>query len=106
MNLLRGSYHCIKKIPVLEAPHKYLYPLYGFLATQHFCVPLVSGTRVVKANFLGTNRSWILFICKLNLCDCLLNNANKSCLYKCGVLPKKIIILIDYVWIIISTTTW
>lgn len=108
INLFNGSYHCIKNIPVCEAPHKYLYPLYGFLATQHFCVPLVSGTRVVNANFLGTNRSGIRFICKLNRCDCLLCNASKSCRYSCGLFPDNVIktSLITYIHTVLRLYNW
>lgn len=42
-------------------------PLYGFLPTQHLVHPFVSGTFVVRANFLGTNLSGILFMCNENL---------------------------------------
>lgn len=45
----------------------FYYPLYGFLPTQHLVQPFVSGTLVVRANFLGTNLSDILFICNENL---------------------------------------
>lgn len=43
------------------------HPLYGFLPTQHLVHPFVSGTFVVRANFLGTNLSGILFMCNENL---------------------------------------
>lgn len=45
----------------------FTYPLYGFLPTQHLVQPFVSGTFVVRANFLGTNLSGILFMCNENL---------------------------------------
>lgn len=61
MNLLRGLYHCIRKIRLYMAPHRYLYPLYGFRPTQQQLQPFVSGTFTVIANFLikdivGLNR--------------------------------------------------
>lgn len=63
INLLSGSYHCMRKIPDGDRPHRYLYPLYGFRITQHCEHPFVSGTFVVSANFLGTSFSGILCMC-------------------------------------------
>ena len=60
MNLLRGSYHCMRKTPLDVDPHRYLYPLYGFLPTQHLEQPLVLVTFDVMVNFLGTNLEGIL----------------------------------------------
>lgn len=91
MNLFNGSYHCIRKMPDANAPHKYLYPLYGFRITQHCWHPFVSGTLVVSANFLGTNRSGIRFICIEKRFISFECNASKSCRYNCELLPDKLI---------------
>lgn len=88
INLLSGSYHCMRKMPVSIAPHRYLQPLYGLRPTQHLVQPLVSGTLVVSANFRGTNLSGIRFMCIENRWLCLLCRARRSCLQSCGVLPK------------------
>ena len=97
MNLFSGLYHCIKNIPFGVTPHKYLYPLYGFLPTQHLVQLFVSDTFVVAANFLGTNFSGILLIIE-SIDECMDDNDNakfffecnwtKSCRYKWVVLPK------------------
>ena len=52
MNLLSGSYHCMRKIEFDIMPQRYLYPLYGLRPTQHRWQPRVSDTLVVITNFL------------------------------------------------------
>lgn len=91
MNLFNGSYHCMRNMPDASAPHKYLYPLYGLRITQHCWQPFVSGTFVVNANFFGTSRSGMRFMCIENRFVSFECNASKSCRYNWGLLPDKLI---------------
>lgn len=34
MNLCMGSYHCSSTMPDCSAPHRYLWPVYGFLTAD------------------------------------------------------------------------
>lgn len=34
MNLCMGSYHCNRTMPDCRAPHRYLWPVYGFLTLR------------------------------------------------------------------------
>lgn len=58
--------------------------------TQHCVQPFVSGTFVVSANFFGTNRSGIRFMCMENRLASFECNATKSWRYSCELLPDRL----------------